>query len=177
MGILLCGLNGSGKSTLGRVLAKELKVPFIDNEDLFFPKTDPFYLYAAPRSKEEAEVLLRQKAAACPEFIFAAVRGDYGEDILPMYQCAVWLRVPCAVRMRRLRERSFAKFGERMLPGGDLYEQERDFFDMAASRTEQYVEEWLHTLHCPVLQMDGTRPVEENVAQFVKYKRDRMSGR
>ena len=175
--ILICGLNGSGKSTLGRALARKLEVPFIDNEDLFFPKTDPFYLYAAPRSKAEAQMLLKQKIAACPEFVFASVRGDYGEEFLSMYQCAIWMRVPCAVRMQRLRDRSFSKFGRRMLPGGDLYVWEKEFLDMAASRTERYVEEWLQTLHCPIIQVDGTKPVEENLTRFEEYRSGGIGGK
>lgn len=42
-GIMVCGLNGSGKSTLGKALAEKLGFHFIDNEDLFFPKTNPNY--------------------------------------------------------------------------------------------------------------------------------------
>ena len=49
-GIIICGLNGSGKSTLGKALAERLHFYFIDNEDLYFPKTDPIYIYAAPRT-------------------------------------------------------------------------------------------------------------------------------
>ena len=52
MGILICGLNGCGKSTLGRQLADQLGYRFIDNEDLYFPKDDPSYLYSGPRSEE-----------------------------------------------------------------------------------------------------------------------------
>ena len=40
IGIQICGLNGCGKSTLGRALAKELGFYFIDNENLFFSRTD-----------------------------------------------------------------------------------------------------------------------------------------
>lgn len=49
-GIIICGLNGAGKSTLGKALAEKLNFHFIDNEDLYFPKTDPHYLYASPLS-------------------------------------------------------------------------------------------------------------------------------
>ena len=31
--------------------------------------------------------------------------------------------------MQRVKKRSFQKFGNRMLPGGDLHEQEEKFFD------------------------------------------------
>ena len=46
MGILICGLNGSGKSTLGKQLADRLGYEFIDNEDLYFPKTDENYAFS-----------------------------------------------------------------------------------------------------------------------------------
>ena len=73
-GILLCGLNGSGKSTLGRALAERLGFHLIDNEDLFFPKTDPNYTFAAPRPKSEVIRLLMEEVKAHKNFIFAAVR-------------------------------------------------------------------------------------------------------
>ena len=50
-----------------------------------------------------------------------------------------------------------------MLPGGDLYEQEEKFFDFVGSRSENTVKEWLETLCCPVIRVDGTKPVEENI--------------
>ena len=58
MGILICRLNGTGKSTLGRLLANRMEYKFIDNEDLFFPKTDPSYMFSNLRSKEEVIKLL-----------------------------------------------------------------------------------------------------------------------
>ena len=167
-GILVCGLNGSGKSTFGKVLAKKLEARFLDNEDLFFPKTDPNYLFAAPRSKEEVNHLLMQEVNACERFVFAAVRGDYGKDILPLYRAAVLIKVPRAERLKRVKNRSFQKFGSRMQPGGDLYEEEQAFFEMVSARSETYVEEWLQTLACPVFRIDGTRPVEENIERLTK---------
>ena len=53
MRIMVCGLNGTGKSTLGKALAEKLHFHFTDNEDLYFSKSDPDYVYASPRTKEE----------------------------------------------------------------------------------------------------------------------------
>lgn len=167
-GILVCGLNGSGKSTFGKALAEKLEARFLDNEDLFFPKTDPNYIFASPRSKEEVNRLLMQEANACERFVFAAVRGDYGKDILPLYRAAVLVEVPRAERLKRVKNRSFQKFGSRMQPGGDLYEEEQAFFEMVSARSETYVEEWLQRLACPVFRIDGTRPVEENIERLAK---------
>lgn len=163
MGIVVCGLNGAGKSTLGRALAARLRFHYIDAEDLFFPKTDPGYLYASPRPRQEAESLLLQEARAHEDFVLAAVKGDYGEAFLPFVRCALWVRAPRAVRLGRVRDRSFQKFGERVLPGGDLYARERGFWEFCEAREEDLVEGWLRGLRCPVLQVDGTRPVEENL--------------
>ena len=167
-GIVVCGLNGSGKSTLGRALAAALSFHFIDNEDLFFPKKDPDYLYASPRSREEAEDLLAEEVRRHENFVFAAVKGDYGECIPALCRCAIYVSTPREIRLRRIRNRSFQKFGGRMQAGGDLFAREESFFEMAASRTERYVEDWLQTLNCPVLRVDGTKPVEENVALILK---------
>lgn len=163
IGILVCGLNGCGKSTLGKALADALGYHFIDNEELFFPKTDPNYLYALPRSRDEVERRLMDEVRAHPNFVFAAVKGDYGAEILPFYDYAVLIDVPKAIRLQRVKDRSFQKFGSRMLPGGDLYEQEERFFDLVRSRKEDLVVEWLRTIHCSIIRVDGTRPVEENL--------------
>lgn len=162
-GIIVCGLNGSGKSTLGKALSEKLKLHFIDNEDLFFPKIDTSYAYSSPRSRQAAENLLFQEISLHEDFVLSAVKGDYGENILSRYRYAVVIKVPEDIRMKRVADRSFQKFGNRALPGGDLYEQEKKFFDKVKSRTESDIREWTRTLKCPVYWVNGTKPVQENV--------------
>lgn len=163
MGILICGLNGAGKSTLGKRLAERLGWQFIDNEDLYFPKTDEQYTYASPRGKEEVVRLLEEKIEKDRRFIFAAVKGDYGDKLLSLLDCIIVVDVPREIRLARVRERSFQKFGERILAGGDLAERENAWFAQVEHRPEDYVEKWLETIDCPVIHVDGTRPIEENV--------------
>lgn len=163
MGLIICGLNGSGKSTLGRALAEALGWRFIDNEDLYFPKNDPDYLYGGQRPQEEVERLLLEAVREDGRFVFAAVKGNYGEAVLPYYERAVLVEVPRELRLLRVQQRSLDKFGERALPGGDLYERERWFFDHISARPEDYATRWLEGLDIPVLRVDGTRPVGENI--------------
>lgn len=162
-GIIICGLNGVGKSTLGKALAEKLHFHFIDNEDLFFPKTDPNYIYASPRTREEVEKMLFHEIKEHKNVVFAAVKGDYGEAIYPFFQYVILMDAPKDIRMQRVINRSFQKFGNRMLPGGDLYEKEDGFFEFVKSRSESTVEEWVRRLSCPIIRIDGTTPIEVNI--------------
>ena len=163
MGIIICGMNGSGKSTLGRALAERLGWRFIDNEDLYFPKADPAHPFAVERTQEEVERLLLEAVSQDERFVFAAVRGNYGAKVLPYYKGAVLVETPREIRLERVYQRSYRKFGERMLPGGDLYESEKRFYDLICARSEDYATRWLDTVEIPVLRVDGTMPVGENV--------------
>lgn len=163
MGVLICGLNGAGKSTLGKRLAERLGWQFIDNEDLYFPKTDTKYAYSDPRGKAEVIRLLEERIEKDRRFVFAAVKGDYGDKLISLVDCIVVVSVPREIRLARVRERSFQKFGGRILVGGDLSEKENTWFSLVESRPEDFVETWLTTVDCPIIRVDGTLPIEENV--------------
>lgn len=167
-GIIICGLNGTGKSTLGKALAEKLHFYLIDNEDLYFPKTDTSYIYASPRTRQEVEKLLLKEMKEHENFIFASVKGDYGEAVYPFFQYAILMDVPKDIRIKRVKNRSFQKFGNRMLSGGDLYEREERFFDFVQSRAENTVEKWIQSLSCPIIRIDGTKPIEENINLIIK---------
>jgi len=172
MGIIICGLNGSGKSTLGRALAQQIGWRFIDNEDLYFPKNDPGYMYAVERTREEVEQLLLEAVSKDDRFVFAAVRGNYGEAVLPFYRGAVLVKTPKSVRQQRVQARSVSKFGDRALPGGDFYEKEKAFYDLISARPEDYATSWLEKLDIPVLRVDGTHSVEENISLVTEWLKE-----
>ena len=174
-GIIVCGLNGAGKSTLGKALAKELNFYFIDIEELYFPKTNPHYAYSSPRTREEVERLLFSEIKTHNNFVFASVKGDYGEAVRPFFGYAVLIDVPKDVRMQRVKDRSFRQFGDRMMPGGDLYYQEEKFFDFVKSRAEDTAEKWVRSLSCPVIRVDGTKPIQENVKLITEQIRSHES--
>lgn len=131
-GIIVCGLNGVGKSTLGKALAEKLHFHFIDNEDLYFPKTDPEYIYASPRTREEVEKILFSEVNEHENFVFTSVKGDYGEPISSFFDYAVLIHVPRDIRIRRVRDRSFQKFGDRMLLG--IYMSRKNVFLNSSKR-------------------------------------------
>lgn len=168
IGIVVCGLNGCGKSTLGKALARQLGLHFIDAEDLYFTRKSINEPYKNPHSRAEVEEQLLCEVARHEGFVFAAVKGDYREEVQKYYQYIVVIEVPKEIRMLRVRNRSLQKFGSRMLEGGDLCEAEEQFFKLVESRTEVYYEDWLQALKCPIIRVDGTKTIEENVHYIIQ---------
>ena len=74
-----------------------------------------------------------------------------------------------------MQQRSLDKFGDRAKPGGDLYEREKWFFDHISARPEDYARRWLAKVDIPVLQVDGTRPVGENVAAITDWLKNEQN--
>lgn len=159
----MCGVNGAGKSTLGKCLAEELGWKFMDIEAYYFSKDNTDYDYVAARTRDEVADLLLEDMKKYDNFVLASVKGNYGEKVASMFTCAVFISVPKEIRMQRVRERSYQKFGDRMLPGGDLYEKEEQFFDMVDNRSEKDVIDWLEYVNVPIIRVDGTQPIEENI--------------
>ena len=164
-GICVCGLNGSGKTTLACALAEELNFKHMDIEQYYFISTDN--PYASSRTRGEVELLLLEDIKQNPCFVFSAVNGDMTPEINENYALVVYLDVPLDTRMKRIRQRAIAKFGDRVLIGGDMYEQEEKFFAYAKNRNPEKIENWLKTISHKVIRLDGTKPIHENV-EFIK---------
>lgn len=163
-GILICGLNGSGKSTLGKALALEIGFHFIDSEKIFFPNPNSNNPYSNPISHETAKKMLMEEVQKNENFVLATVKGDYSTSIISLFRYIFVLEVPKRIRLDRIKNRSLQKFQDRILPGGDLFEQEAAFIQKIQSRTEYYVEDWLQTMACPIFKLNGTRPIEDNIS-------------
>lgn len=161
--IIICGGNGAGKSTLGKALSEKTGWIFKDIEDYYFPKSNPQNPYEVQRTEEEVVELLYEDLCKNDNIIFAAVRGNHSPKTAAMFTCAIFISVPKEIRMKRMRERTYAKFGDRVLQGGDLYEQEENFFNIAQKRTDKTVTDWLETMEIPIIEVDGTLPVDENI--------------
>ena len=124
-------------------------------------------MFSGPRSEEEAIRLLEERISGNNRFVFAAVKGDYGDKLMASLDHIVLIEVPKQIRSRRVRDRSYRKFGDRILPGGDLSDRENKWFLLTDSRPETYVTDWLEKVNCPVIRIDGTLPAEENADYLV----------
>ena len=184
MGIAIFGLNGAGKSTLTHALAKELNYYEMDVEDYYFPEqkesrrnalenittyaTDfsEKLPYSNSRSKEEVQEALLKDIKEHPDFIIAGVNMNWCEEILSRIEFAFWVKAPLEKRLERIQYREEKRFGARALQGGDMYEQQKEFRKVVASREEKSLEACVQKFSCPVVILDGTLPVDTNIEKI-----------
>jgi hypothetical protein len=96
----------------------------------------------------------------------------WGDVAIPLFELVVFLAIPHDRRMARLRCREHDRFGERILPGGDMYEASQAFLMWAASydeggldmRSRQRHDQWLSTLPYLILCFEGEYSIEEQLA-------------
>ncbi len=184
MGIAIFGLNGAGKSTLTHALAKELNYYEMDVEDYYFPEQKESRKnalenaeivdtgnteelpYSNSRSKAEVQEALLKDIKEHPDFIIAGVNMNWCEEILSRIEYAFWVKAPLEKRLERIQYREEKRFGKRALPGGDMYEQQKEFRKAVAGREEASLEECVQKLPCDVFILDGTLPVEYNIKKI-----------
>ena len=116
-------------------------------------------MFADPRAKEEVQRLMLADMEKHPEFILCSVKAEWDDDILKRISLAFFVDTPLAVRLERIRVRDLRRFG-----GG-----QDDFMRMVAGRGEMTASEAGKRLKCPVIELDGRLPAQENVARIIEY--------
>lgn len=180
-GIAIIGLNGAGKSTLAHVLAKKLHYFEIDVEDYYFPEQRSsrinalevrtsadvsFIPYLSPRAKSEVEFAIRKDINCNPQFVLSGVSLNWSESILSQIDIVFYLHVSLSERLRRIRSREAQRFGSRILPGGDMYEQHNEFLNKIENRSEQEITRSLENLSCPVVNVEEILPLRNDILKI-----------
>jgi adenylate kinase family enzyme len=163
---MVFGLNGSGKSTLARVLASELDFKYMDIEDYVFIESE--IPYTQQLSREEYLYLMRKDIFENKNFVLSAVKGNFGDEIISLYSLGVFIDVPYEIRIERVKKRMLENFGDRVKSGGDMYESEMKFLEFVKSRLIEDVISWSESVDCPVIKVDGTKTIQENVRFIIE---------
>lgn len=102
------------------------------------------------------------------DFVLASVTGRFGDEFISHLKSAIYIEVPREIRLKRVYERSYALFGEKCREGGVFYEHVKSFHEFCELRDEKTVEHWLSTVSCPIVRVDGTLPIDDNVELIVQ---------
>lgn len=169
--IHITGASGSGTSTLGRALAAALDGEHLDTDDFFWrPGYPP---YREPRPVSERLALLKPRLHDAPRWALSGSLASWGDPLLFYFERVVLLEAPTPLRLERLRRREEERYGaEALAPGGEMHEQSEAFLAWAARYDEGGLDvrsraahaAWLAKMPCPVLHLDGARPVDALVA-------------
>lgn len=167
-GIIITGPAGAGKTTLGLLVARELGFAFFDIDDYIWKK-DTEIPYTEMYSRAEKIGRLMAAVEQTDYFVMAGSMDSFHEHFDPFFQLAVHLLADSALRAQRVHLRELEYFGDRVLPGGDMYEAHWRFLTDAESYhtgggSVSFARHsaWLQSLPCPVLKLDGSKDPMEN---------------
>ena len=178
-GITLFGGMGVGGTTLGKAVAQRLGWPHFDLDDYIWLWDTPLP-FTKIRPRDEKIAMLEAAISHHPHFVMSGSMWSFRKVFEPHFGLAVFLTAPAEVRAERIRRRELNRWGARVLPGGDMYESEgsihKDYMACARSYDEgpeelfslAQHEAWARELSCPVLRLDGTKPIEENAERVIE---------
>ena len=170
--IHIVGASGAGTTTLAQALEKEYGYKWLDTDSYFWEQTNPPFVQSLP-SEERVKLM----SEAIYENSKCAISGSlcgWGDVFIPHFDLVVFMNTPTDVRVERIEKREYERFGERICVGGDMYENHSKFVEWAKTydfneppeRCRKLHEEWFGKLSCPLLRVDGTKPIVELLKQI-----------
>lgn len=170
MKIHIFGASGSGVTTLGQALASALQLPYFDSDAYFWePTHPPFILKRAPGLRNAA---IRADLDKQNSWVLGGSAVNWGNDVFPPFDLIVFLWLPPAIRMERLKTRELERYGEVIFTDAQRHQQYQAFMAWAADydnctgvagRTIQVHEQWLQQQTSRVLQIRGDLTVAERL--------------
>ncbi|THK34712.1 adenylate kinase [Ensifer sp. MPMI2T] len=165
--VYLTGASCSGVSTLGAALSERFGVPQLDVDDFYWMPTDP--PFSTKRPPEDRVRLIQDRQREAKGWILAGSFIGWGDALIHDVDLIVLLQTPTAIRLQRLDQREAARYGARILPGGDMHEAHLAFRDWASryddplftGRSLAQHEIWLSYQSAPVLRLQGEQRTEE----------------
>lgn len=166
--IHIYGAAGSGTSTLGKKISEELGYKFMDTDDYFWLHTNP--KYTTKRNREERIALMKKDIDENDNVVISGSLVGWGDVLIPLFTLVIRLVTDTERRIERIRIREKNKFGDRISPGGDMYQQHLDFIEWARKydtgsvnmRSKAEHDEWQRLLTCKQIVLDGATDLDEN---------------
>lgn len=180
MKVFVMGASGSGTSTLGLALAKKLNIIHADSDNFYWEETDP--PFTSPRSAAAMHSLFYDLILH-DQFVLSGDMLNWGlpeQDILNAFSHVLFLYVPWQEREKRLRNREYGRFGERILQNGDMHETHEGFIEWAShydsgllpGRNKQSQLEFLKRFNNnggAILEIDGLQSAEDILSQCFAF--------
>lgn len=170
--IHIFGASGSGTTTIAKGVCKEVNYKHFDSDDYFWlPTSDPF---TVERDREECMHIIQNDLHSYNQWILSGSITGWGDILLPLFDLVVFVYVPQDIRIERLKKREYERYGNRILYGGDRYEESSDFIEWAAAyelgtrrgRSLSKHEAWLKDVTCPVIRVENN-DLDESIQKVI----------
>lgn len=171
-GIHIMGASGAGTSTLGCALSEVLTHTHLDTDDYFWTTK-----FTEQRSVTERREMLEKDLALYENWILSGAVCGWGDKFKNHFDLVIFLWIPQDIRIERLKQREFQRYGNEILAGGSKYEQSKTFLEWALLydhagmevRSKALHEQWMADLSCPILKIEGDYTVKERVNIVLDY--------
>jgi adenylate kinase family enzyme len=174
MKIHIVGASGAGKTTLAKALAQKLDVPHLDTDDYFWVKTE--IAFTVKRDPVLRNARLLQDTIKYNSLVLEGSLAGWGEGWQELFDLVVFLRIPHQLRMLRLHNREYERYGELLFNDPERVKLYRKFTEWARGyddnttkgRTLAVHQNWLKGVSCPVLEVNGDYTTEEQVEIIIE---------
>jgi len=170
--IHIVGASGAGTSTLGQALERAHGYKWLDTDDYFWLPTDPPFMQARPY--EERAALMQAEMQKHHKCVISGSLCGWGDIFIPRFDLVIFIDTATELRIDRLNRREYERFSARIRQGGDMYDEHIRFIEWAKTydtnsppeRCRTLHEAWFKQLTCPLLRLDGSKPVDELLRQI-----------
>ncbi|WP_096272132.1 ATP-binding protein [Paucisalibacillus globulus] len=170
--IHIMGASGAGTSTLGSSLSKVLPHTYLDTDDYFWTTK-----FTKQRAVPERRQMLGKDLLCNENYILSGAVCGWGDNFKSYFDLVIFLWVPQDIRLERLKQREFQRYGNEILVGGSKHEQSKTFLEWASLydhagmevRSRTLHEYWMADLSCPVLRIEGDYSVKERMDIVLEY--------
>ena len=128
--IHILGPSGSGTTTLGLNLSKAFDCKHLDADDYFWKKTEiPFSEKEEPKKRVNN---IKNDILNQDSWILSGSICGWGDALIPLFTHVIYLWIPWDIRKERITRRQSEKFGDAILPEGEMHKIHEDFIAWAS---------------------------------------------
>lgn len=165
------GASGSGTTTLAKKISEELDYKMMDTDEYYWMPTEPKFTIKRP-IEERLELMIKDIDNS-ENIVISGSLTDWGDVLIPYFTLAIRIEMEQDLRIDRLVKREKERYGSRIEPGGDMYQQHIDFVKWAKAydnggmdmRSRVKHDDWQKLLLCDILYLDGADTLENNFAK------------
>lgn len=167
MKLLIFGASGTGTTTLGKALAQQLDWTFLDADDYYWEQTDPPFQKKIELHKRNNN--LKSAFEAHNDVIISGSLVTWSTYWNTAFDLAVFLKLPKAIRMRRLLNREIERYGEMLKTNPIISAKSKAFLEWAEKydaedfdgRSIRQHKQWMSVMSYAVLELDGDLTPQE----------------